>query len=199
MVETYLLHHNWIPALAWIILYTGDYYLTLYGARLREMQSVYNLEGSYELTPEYEKDVDSRRKLSPTFIAWLVYGVIIMFVPTITGCYEGMDRIYGFLVGALIVLELAVLYRHFQNTYMYKTLSRPDSGVTGSISLSRSYIYKSSAVQLAIMAALMLILAALTMSAILLGGAIAITGISWQHNRLSAKQKSSKETVTIND
>ena len=33
MVDEYLVVHSWIPALLWVVLYSGDYYLTLVGAK----------------------------------------------------------------------------------------------------------------------------------------------------------------------
>lgn len=78
MIPEYLLNYPWIPAIAWIILYTSDYYLTLWGARLSRSQSIMRREGSYELTPGYVSDINEQRKFSPTFLFWLLIGTLVL-------------------------------------------------------------------------------------------------------------------------
>ncbi len=56
MVERYLLSHPWLAPVLWMVLHTSDYYLTLWGAKLARRQPFFELEGSYELTPDYQDD-----------------------------------------------------------------------------------------------------------------------------------------------
>ena len=56
-IETYLLSRPWLPTLLWVALYTSDYYLTIWGSRLYRRQKFIEMEGSYELTAEFQDDI----------------------------------------------------------------------------------------------------------------------------------------------
>ena len=60
----------WPSLISLILLYISDYSLTVYCARLYQTRAKDKLvlEGSYELTPYYQRDVDSLRHFSPRFI-----------------------------------------------------------------------------------------------------------------------------------
>lgn len=62
----------WPGVVLWIILYISDYYLTLYWARgFREIRH-FQFEGSFELTPQYQKDIDGLKPISKLHITLLV-------------------------------------------------------------------------------------------------------------------------------
>lgn len=199
MVEQWLVEHPWLPALLWAALYTSDYYLTLLGAKLRASQSIYLIDGSYELTPEYQDDINNGRRLSSTFVSWLLCGTIIMLAPWATGFPDGMAFYYGLLVGAFLVPELAVHVRHMENVLFYRTLSGPDSGVSGSVTFSRKCIYARSATQLWAMSGFVLALSIITLSPILAGGAVGVARIAWSHRKLASELKKNPEMVKSND
>ena len=76
-MERLLLDHWWLGAAVFAVAYSADYYLTVYGAMLRarwDPQS--DARYSYELTPQFQKDIDARRLLSRRFVRWLVLGVL---------------------------------------------------------------------------------------------------------------------------
>ncbi len=65
----------WLIIVIWSLVYVADYYLTiLFARRHKEYLYTYvNYEGSLELTPEFQKDVDGLRLVSPQFIIrWLI-------------------------------------------------------------------------------------------------------------------------------
>ncbi len=63
----------------WIILYISDYYLTIYSARGFREIGHFQFEGSFELTPQYQKDIDTLRPVSRRHITLLfVYSLIIL-------------------------------------------------------------------------------------------------------------------------
>jgi len=74
----------WPGAVAWSVLYVSDYVLTLTCARLYQMGAKEKIvfEGSYELTPFFQKDINSLRKishrswqcLSLAFLGWHWFG-----------------------------------------------------------------------------------------------------------------------------
>ncbi len=140
MIELYLLTHPWLPALLWIILYTSDYYLTLWGAKLYRRQSFYVYEGSYELTPQYQEDVDKQKRISASFITWLIAGAaILLLCGNVT---DNTPQYYGALVGWFLVPEVMVHTRHLENILTYRRLASPDPGVSGQITFSRPGIYR---------------------------------------------------------
>jgi hypothetical protein len=58
-VENLLAASPWTGVALWIILYISDYYLTLYSARGFHEIGHFQFEGSLELTPQYQKDIDA--------------------------------------------------------------------------------------------------------------------------------------------
>jgi hypothetical protein len=199
MVEQFIVVHPWLPALLWAVLYASDYQLTLVGARLRKAQDIYLIEGSYELTPEYQDDVDKDRKLSSTYVTWLLTGIIIMLVPWASGFPDGMAVYYGLLVGAFLLPELVVHVRHLENIIFYRGLCGPEPGVSGSLTMSRKCVYERSATQLFVMSGLVLVLSALTMSPILLGGVVGVARCGWSHRQLAKHLQTNPEMVKSND
>jgi hypothetical protein len=66
-IDNYFFESLW-PGLAfWAVLYISDYYLTLTCARLyqRGVREKIEFEGSYEITPYFQADIDSLRAISP--------------------------------------------------------------------------------------------------------------------------------------
>lgn len=190
MFESYLLTHLWLPALLWTILYTGDYYLTIWGARLYKSQKHIQVEGSYELTPQYQKDIDSLRMFSPRFVIWLFYGIGILLVVWYT--VGDLRHLYGAVVGALLIPEVAVHIRHVQNIVLYRRLCSPNPGVTGSITYSRSYSYSISALGFLCMAIFLLVAFLLTQSWILLGGFVSLLAHTEKHYRYARRLASAQ-------
>lgn len=86
-MPNFLLDSAWPGLAIWAILYTSDYYLTIWCARLRRRggADMFVHEGSYELTPYFQKDVDTLRLLSPRFLWMLVlYAVLLLIVWRLT-------------------------------------------------------------------------------------------------------------------
>ena len=186
MIPEYLLNYPWIPAIAWIILYTSDYYLTLWGARLSRSQSIMRREGSYELTPGYVSDINEQRKFSPTFLFWLLIGtlVLLFFAPSA----RESPNFYGLLVGYFLFLELAIHIRHFSNICYYRSLSKAaDVGIEGHLNYTRTFTYKQSSSQLFALGVFMFLAYGLTLSCLILGGGISITRTAYSHWKLAAR------------
>ena len=63
----------------WIILYTSDYYLTIYSARGFREIGHFQFEGSFELTPQYQKDIDALKPVSRLHIVLMIaYSLLIV-------------------------------------------------------------------------------------------------------------------------
>jgi hypothetical protein len=183
-METEFLRHAWMPACLWAFLYAGDYYLTLYGARLAKRQPFVVIEGSYEMTPAYQHDIDNQRRLSSLLVAWLVgttaFLLLIGYVaaPPVTW-------LYGVLAGMLILPELAVYLRHWRNITSYRRLASLTPGVSGQITYTRPFIYRQSALDVFGLAAFTSLAGVLTMSSVLLGGAFGLVLQALNHWRVS--------------
>src|SRR5262252_6591283 len=68
----------WIAMLLWAAIYISDYYLTIRGARLyKSVGSNYiAYDGSYELTPYYQQDINALRLISRRFVWALWIGIL---------------------------------------------------------------------------------------------------------------------------
>src|ERR671918_688589 len=65
----------------WVILYISDYYLTIYSARGFREIGHFQFEGSFELTPQYQKDIDALKPVSKLHVTLLIlYSVLIIFI-----------------------------------------------------------------------------------------------------------------------
>ena len=69
----------------WIILYISDYSLTIYSARGFREIGHFQFEGSFELTPQFQKDVDALKPVSKRHLILLVFSsLLIIFIWWIT-------------------------------------------------------------------------------------------------------------------
>jgi len=67
-VPSFLFNHFWPGMLVWTLLYISDYALTITCARLYRSQETVIIEGSYEITPFFQRDINSLRVVSPRFV-----------------------------------------------------------------------------------------------------------------------------------
>jgi hypothetical protein len=148
----------------------------LYQAGVREKIA---FEGSYELTPYFQKDVDSLRSVSPRFIFALVWttGPLALFGYPSRGS-QPADEIYRFLLGGLILVELAVHVRHVRNLYLFRMALLPNA-IRGRIEYSRFVALRSSSIELVSFAAMFLVIFVLTHSSYVLGGSVTCVYTAW--------------------
>ena len=187
MFESYLLSRPWLVAAIWAVLYASDYYLTIWGAKLREAQSVWGSGDSYELTPRYQKDIDRKRLVSPRFVILLVCASVVLIVMGHTT--EGSREGYGFLVGVFLLPELLVHKRHLSNILFFKEILRSNSSVSGMIRVKRHAVYRQSATEFAAYAVISLLLFAVADSYILLGGAFVLGILACQQFGYARREK----------
>ncbi|MEP6985298.1 MAG: hypothetical protein ABI970_06865 [Chloroflexota bacterium] len=120
----------------WLILYIADYYLTLYGRRLwhQNAKDLLTFQGSYELNPYYQRDVDANKRVSRRFIFMLVFGILWMLLMWGATHYMNISQVFPAAVGFLILMEVIVLSGHVQNIRLFKSAS-----ITGAIEGHISY------------------------------------------------------------
>ena len=189
-MQYWLTTSPWPGVILWIILYTSDYYLTLYAARGFREIGHFRFEGSYELTPQYQKDIDNLRPVSRLHLVLLFgYSLLILLIWWITRLSIYLEWTYPLYLGMFLLLEVAVHLRHIRNVLLIREIRR-NGGVDGEIRYRKWFSYRISANELYINATLFLLVALLTYSLFFLGGALVCYGIAFKHARLAKKTKS---------
>ena len=189
-MENWLVTSPWYGIILWIILYTSDYYLTLYSARGFRQIGHFQFEGSFELTPQYQKDIDHLRPVSRLHMILLLgYSALIFVIWWITRLSMYLEWSYPLYLGMFLLLEVAIHLRHLRNVGLIREIKK-DGGVEGQIFYKKWFSYRVSAHELYIYATFFLLTAILTYSLFFFGGAIMCYGTGFKHHRLAKKVKS---------
>jgi len=195
-MEYWLATSPWPGVILWMILYTSDYYLTIYSAKgFREIGHL-QFEGSFELTPQYQNDIDALKSISKRHIALLiVYSLVILILWWVFDYLFFFPWLYKLYLGMFLLIEVAVHLRHLRNVFLVREIKK-SGGVDGQITYKKWFSYRVSAFELNLFGVLFLIIAILTFSTFFLGGAIMCFGTGFKHNRMAKKAKSiSSQTV----
>src|SRR5512144_2418418 len=103
-MEDWLATGPWYGVVLWIILYISDYYLTIYSARGFREVGHFQFEGSFELTPQYQKDIDALKPVSVRHVILLIlYSILIAFIWWLTSQFYFFPWTYLFYLGMLIL------------------------------------------------------------------------------------------------
>jgi hypothetical protein len=184
----YWLTYSPLPGMIlWIFLYISDYYLTLYSAKgFREIGHIH-FEKSFELTPQYQKDIDGLVKVSRRHIALLVvYTLVLLLLWWIFADLLYAGWIYSIYLGMSILMEVAVHLRHLRNVFMIR-LVRAHGGIDGEVTYRQWFSYRVSANEMYLIALLYLFVAIITFSLFFLGGALMCFGLGVRHNYYAKK------------
>ena len=146
------------------------------------MRDVFAYEGSYELTPFYQRDIDGLRRLSPRFIAILVGSTLPLAYTWYSTEDSGRDG-YLFVLGALVLGELAVHVRDVRNLWMFRR-TLDGRGARGRVEYDRGLVLQLSAIDLGCFAAIYGVGFVATGSAFMLGGALFMLVNVIKHVRL---------------
>jgi hypothetical protein len=193
----FLTNSVWPGLIAWIILYISDYVLTLSSARLYRagVDKKIVFEGSFELTPYYQKDIDSLRVLSPRFVtALLVNSFLLVVVWRLSEQLQ--PAFYECALGAMISSELAIHVRHVRNLSLFRAMVAGDC-VRGRIEYSRSVILRLSAVEFLAFSGLFAVLFVFTRSWFVLGGVLSCLSTWLKHRRLARSHQATVLTSQV--
>jgi hypothetical protein len=183
----------WLGVGFWVLLYVSDYAFTIACARMYRagVRETITFEGSYELTPFFQKDIDRLRTFSPRFVAALLWGVSMLTL--LWWLTRGIwPEAFQLSVGALVLPELAIHVRHIRNFVLFRqTLG--GQGVRGHIEYSRFLSLRLSAFEILAFAGLFLVGFLGTWSYFLLGGAITCLSMAGGQLRLARKHAASIE------
>ena len=195
-VATFFFDNLWSGVVVWVVLYISDYSLTLVCARLYR-QGVCDkiaFEGSFELTPYFQADIDALRTVSPRFLAALIIGLVYLAAIRWLAA-ESQPGLYEFVLGAAISSELAIHVRHLRNLFLFRTIVRSEA-IQGRIYYSRPIILQMSSVELLGFSVLFGVLAIFTSSWFLMGGTAACVGLALKHWRQASRQAKDGKTET---
>ena len=177
----------WPGMIAWALLYMLDYSLTLVGARLnRTVTDKVSREGSYELTPAFQRDVDALRPVSPKFVAILVAVCVVLWALWKMGNEVEVPQIYPVVLGILILIQVPLQMRHLANIHTFRLMRAPGA-VQGHIEYSRWFTLRLSAFHLGLFAALFAVFAVFLQSWFFAGGALKCAATMTKHWQLARK------------
>ena len=177
----------WPGLVAWTVLYISDYSLTIMCARLYQAGANEKMafEGSYEITPYYQRDIDSLRRLSPRFFAALLLSLVwLVLVWWLAN--EIWPPMYAFGLGGLILLQLAIHMRHLRNLVLFRALVGSDA-VRGRIEYPRRLMLRMSSHEGLAFSGLFAVVFMFTGSWFVLGGAFTCLSLAGKHWRLARK------------
>lgn len=184
------LFDSWIPGTAlWVVMYVSDYACTIASARLYRSGANQHIvfEGSFELTPYFEKDIDALRRVSPRFIVALALFVCaLVYIWFSTQWIPWLAPLYEVVLGSLILLQCMVHMRHFRNLHLFRSLQK-DAGLRGRLEYPRPLILRASAAEGLSFATMYLLLAVAFASWFFLGGALSCLAL-WSKHRSLARQ-----------
>jgi hypothetical protein len=193
MVAYFLLNNVWLDLLLWLAIYASDYYLTLYqmGLYRKGGQEHVGHEGSLELNPYYQADVDRQRKFS---LRWLLMAcltsLLLLAVWWLSLRGLGLPGFFWLVLGMLYLLEAAVHVRHLTNIVLFRQILRGEAG--GRIEYSRKASLLTSAGQFLGFAILFFLCFLLTSQWFFLGGALGCASTGMNHylhaRKLPARQ-----------
>jgi len=187
----------WLIITIWGFIYLADYYLTIISAKNHQeyLQEHISYEGSFELTPQFQKDVDGLRLISPQFlIRWLLS---ILFVYILWWLSVGvllLPQFFYFFIGGLILREIAIHLRHLRNLAVYYNVKN-GGGLKGKIEYSRWFVLKLSATEFLSFCFVYLVFAIFVSSWFFLGGAFGCLVVALQHWRLSKKAVAPSQVI----
>jgi hypothetical protein len=138
----------------------------------------------------FERDIDAGRRLSPTFVIALIgLNLLLVLAWWLTHQAPEWPAGYEFLLGAFVLLQLAIHIRHFRNLYLFHTGFGPD-GVQGKLFYPRPLLLRLSSFEIVSFGALYLILFMATGSWFILGGAATCLGLGLKHAYMAYRRQS---------
>jgi len=201
MYEELVFQKLWLVLPLWLILYIADYTLTIIGARYYKSgaQEHFLFEGSYELSPEFQNDIDALRTFSPTFIkAIMTSSLLIVFLWYFSFTNFLALFFFKFLVGGIIIREFVPLFMHVHNITLFH-FAYKNQGVSGQVQYKQWLSYRMASLKMITYSFFFLFVYFLSGSISFLGGAVltASTGLKFSRLSMTHKEKDSQLINTI--
>jgi hypothetical protein len=183
-MSNFLFNSLWPGLVIWTVLYISDYSLTLKCARLYKTgaSDKIAIEGSYEITPFFQRDIDTLKPVSRRFLFMLLVNAILLATVWLF-TRQSASPLYNFVLGTLILSQLTIHVRHLRNLALFRGMINSDA-VRGRIQYSRKFSLSMSASELFAFSGLWFLVFVFTTSWFALGGAVACLSIAVKHRRL---------------
>jgi hypothetical protein len=185
----------WPALIVWVVLYISDYAFTIACAKMRRgpISEKIVIEGSYEITPYFQRDVDALRRFSPRFVTMLVYSTLLLVAVWFLSA-QSFPEFFAFAAGAMILIEVTIHIRHLKNFLTYRRMKESDC-VRGRIEYSRAFILRTSADELFVFAGIYALFFVPTLSWFLLGGVASCLSVAMKHRRLAQKAEKAASSM----
>ena len=173
MLGNLLITNVWFALALWVGIYISDYLLTVWAARLYRAGANQHLvvDGSLEITPYFQEDVDAARPISARFVRALAFSVLAISLAWIlTVEWGSLPEAFSVLIGALVFLEATAHIRHIRNIVLLRNL-RASGSLTGTIQYPRWLSLRISSVEVFGFAVLFLVAFLVSGSWFFVGGA----------------------------
>jgi hypothetical protein len=197
-MRDFFLSSPWPGTIAWALIYISDFVLTITCARLyrKNLANKIVFEGSFELNPVFERDVDSMKYFSPRFLVALVLSSTFIAIAWVLGA-QSSPGLYAFLLGAVMCVQLTVHVRHIGNLHFYGSRLSSEQ-ISGRIEYPRPVMLSRSSVQLLGFVLLFAVVFVFTGNWFIGGGMFSCSVLSAKHWLLArqAARKRSAELVT---
>jgi len=158
-----------------VICFLADYVLTHLGAQAAHgVRDRWSVEGSYEMNPTWERQIDSGRWFSwrvlfvAASLAVLLGAVRLLVQPGLFGLGPAF---FGFAAGLILLLQAPVLIAHATNLQTFRDLADP-TAVQGGLHFRRWYVYRQGASYVLRFGILWLLLWIPSQQAFFIGGAV---------------------------
>ncbi len=196
-----LRNYFWAGMAVWAALFISDYYLTLTCARIYQggVNQKIAFEGSYEITPQFQRDIDSLKKLSPKFVRAMIFGLTLLFLIWLASRNVAPEA-YAFALGALIGIQLAIHMRHLRNLVLFRAMASGE--LDGRMEYPRPLMLRFSAYEMMAFVGFFLVVYLFTLSWFVLGCAMGCLSLAAKHSKWSQKaaeekgRGTSQETAT---
>jgi hypothetical protein len=179
-MRDFFLNSPWPGTVAWALTYISDFVLTIACARLRRnVADKIVLDGSFELNPVHQRDVDAKKFVSVRFLLLMVLtSTLVAIIWALT--VPDSPKLYSFLLGAFICTELAVHVRHLGNLYLFSSRLTAEQ-LRGRIEYARPLLLRMSSVQILGFAILFAVVFVFSGNWFVGGGAVSCLSLSLKH------------------
>lgn len=181
-MEYRLTQNPWMGMILWTLIYISDYAMTIASARKYRSNPHLEFEGSYELTPQFEKDVNALNPISKRHILLLLLTNLILLILWWLFSLVGNRQGFSLTLGMFLLMEVGIHFRHFR-TYHLLSLNESRGGMEGRLSYRRWFLFSTSAFEFICFSVLFLLTAVLTGSLFFLGGTISCLSLAINHQR----------------
>jgi hypothetical protein len=190
-----LFNYFWPGVVVWSLLYISDYALTIKCARLYRAQQTILFEGSFEITPLFQRDIDSLRVVSPRFVFILLLTLSLFGFIWILNKQSPAPELWQFMLGCFITVQLTVHTRHLRNLFLFRSINDA-SLVHGRIECARTLLLRMSSLECFAFSGLFLILFVFTRSWFILGGVTGCFLLGVNHRKLARRLQTNLARAT---